>query len=141
MGDTCGGCLYHKFPYEATPPIIIDGKYKPITFTSKEDVWDIIDLLIREVNETNEKGKEFDVVQSINAQLPFFTCVNHLLETEIQKDIQRYIYCTSVNVAPYDGNYNEQPARWVDSFWGIKRAFAKKEKKEISKMKNKGKNG
>tara|TARA_Y100001963_G_C6657390_1_gene388737 strand:+ start:138 stop:563 length:426 start_codon:yes stop_codon:yes gene_type:complete len=141
MGDTCGGCLYHKFPYEAKPPILIDGSYKPINFKSKEDVWNIIDLLIKEVNDVNEKGKEFDVVQSINAQLPFFTCVNHIFDKDIQKDIQRYIYCTSVNVPPYKGEYNKQPARWVDTFWIIKKTFAKKEKMEISKVKNKGKNG
>ena len=60
-----------------------------MTFTSKEDVWNVIDLLIEEVNEQNEKGKEFDVAKSIYSQLPFFCCINVVFDKEIQKDIQR----------------------------------------------------
>ena len=106
-----------------------------MTFTSKEDVWNVIDLLIEEVNEQNKKGKEFDMAQSINAQLPFFTCRNILLENEIQKDIQRYIYCKDNNVPPYEGGYDKQPALWVDRYFIIKKALAKREQASIEKTK------
>ena len=46
-------------------------------FTCKEDVWEIIDLLIEETKEANEKGKEFDIAKSVNAQLPFFLLQKH----------------------------------------------------------------
>ena len=135
MSDSCGGCPYHKFPYDATPPIIIDGKSESITFKSKDDVWKIIDLLIKEVNEENQKGNEFDVAKSISSQLPFFTCRNVVFDKDIQKDIQRYIYCTNNNVPPYKGSYDEQPAIWVDRFFYIKSAFAKRENQTINKQK------
>ena len=108
-----------------------------MTFSCKEDVWNIIDLLIKEVHETNEKGKEFDTAKSINAQLPFFACRNHLFDKEIQKDIQRYIYCKELGISPYKGSYGEQPARWVDMFFLIKNALAKREASQIEKANNK----
>ena len=117
------------------PPLLIDGKRKVLTFKSIDDVWDIIDLLIEEVYENNKKGKEFDVAQSINAQLPFFSCRNFFIDNEIQKDIQRYIYCKDNNVPPYEGSYDNQPALWVETYFIIKSAFAKKEKSMIDKNK------
>ena len=98
-------------------------------------MWKIIDLLIEEVHENNKKGKEFDVAQSINAQLPFFCCRNVIFDIEIQKDIKRYIYCTNNNVPPYQGDYDNQPALWVDRYFTIKKALAKKEKASIEKTK------
>ncbi len=79
------------------------------------------------MHEINKKGKEFDLTKSINAQLPFFSCRNIFFDKEIQRDIQRYIYCKETNVPPYKGGYDEQPALWVDRFFLIKQAFAKKE--------------
>ena len=134
----CGGCPYHEFPYEAEPPVLINGKREIRTFKSKKDVWEIIDLLIEEVNENNKKGKEFDMAQSINAQLPFFTCRNVVHDKNIQRDIQRYIYCKDNNVPPYEGGYNKQPALWVDRYFIIKSAFAKMEKAQINKVKKDG---
>ena len=133
MGNGCGGCPYHEFPYEAQPPILIDGKRVYQTFTCKEDVWEIVDLLIEEVYENNKKGKEFDVAQSINSQLPFFACRNIVYDKEIQRDIQRYVYCKDNNVSPYEGDYGKQPALWVEKYFIIKAAFAKKERTAIDK--------
>jgi len=135
LGQVCGGCPYHQFPYKAQPPILIDGKRDFVTFTCKEDVWNVIDLLIKEVHENNEKGKEFDISQSINAQLPFFTCRNHLLDMNIQKDINRYIYCSDFNTPPFKGSYGEQPSLWTQKAFVIKNAIAKKEKNLIEKTK------
>ena len=116
-------------------PIIQDGNREVVTFTSKEDVWNVIDLLIKEINENNQKGREFDMAESINAQLPFFCCRNIIFEKEIQRDIQRYIYCKDNNVPPYAGAYGDQPALWVETYFLIKSAFAKKEKSVIDKSK------
>ena len=43
--------MYHKYPYNAQIPILIDGKYETRTFTSNEEVWDVIHLLIAETKE------------------------------------------------------------------------------------------
>ena len=131
MGDVCGGCPYHDFPYEAQIPIFVDGVMEIRTFTCKDDVWNVVELLIKEVHNNNKKGKEFDVAQSVNAQLPFFTCKNIVFDTEIQKDIQRYIYCNETGVPPYEGGYDNQPALWLDRYFIIKKAFAKKENRVI----------
>ena len=85
------------------------------------------------MHENNKKGKEFDVSQSINAQLPFFSCMNHVIDKKTQRDIQRYLYCKELGISPYKGSYGEQPAKWVDKFFLIKRALAKKEKIQIEK--------
>ena len=135
MGETCGGCHYHKFPYKAQIPITTEVD-RTREFTCKEDVWDIVDLLIKEVNENNKKGKAFDVATSINAQLPFFACRNHIFDKEIQSDIERYIYCKELGISPYKGNYGEHPANWIDTFFIIKSSFARRESSQIDKIKN-----
>ena len=99
----------------------------------------MIDILLKETIELNqEKGKEFDVARSINAQLPFFTCKNYLIDRNIQKDIQRYIYCKELGISPYKGSYGEQPARWVNKFFLIKNALAKREASQIERENKKG---
>ena len=85
-------------------------------------------MLVEEVVQANEKGKSFDISQSVNAQIPFFACRNVFLDKSINKDIERYIYCKELGIQPYKGSYGEQPALWVDRFFLIKSAFAKKEK-------------
>ena len=87
------------------------------------------------MHENNKKGKEFDGAQSINAQLPFFACRNNLLDEEIQKDLNRYVYCQEFNVSPYKGSYGEQPCVWTQISFIIKQALAKKEKTIIEKAK------
>ena len=135
MGGGCGGCNYHTFPYESIPPILVEEKRENQLFENKEDVWKIIDLLIEEVHENNKKGMEFDLAQSINAQLPFFTCRNIIIDKKIQKDIQRYVYCKDLGVSPYEGDFNKHPAKWVDKYFVIRKSFAKLESNEIKKAK------
>ena len=101
-----------------------------------EDVWEIIDLLIEEVKEINKEGNDFDITQSINAQLPFFTCMNNIIDKDIQKDIQRYVYCKDLSTSAYKGTYGEQPALWIDKYFIIKKAFSKLESKQIAKAKS-----
>ena len=137
IGTPCGGCQFHTFPYKAAPPLLIDGKRIDKIFNNIDDVWDVIDLLLNEIKENNMiKGNEFDIAESINAQLPFFTCNNYLHDEEIQRDIKRYIYCKDLGVSAYKGSYGEQPALWVDKYFIIKKAFASLEKKQISSAKN-----
>ena len=100
-------------------------------FTCKEDVWEVIDLLIEEAKEINAKGKEFDIAKSINAQLPFFCCRNIVQSREHQKDIERYIYSEQFGIPPYPGSYGVQPAKWVVRAFIIKGALAKKQKDQI----------
>ena len=111
----CGGCNFEEFPYEASPPILIGGKYQKRTFNNIDDIWEVIDLLIEEIKDNNNKtGKEFDVANSVNAQLSFFTCRNHLFDKEIQRDFNKYLYCQEFGVPPHKGDYGSQPALWVD---------------------------
>lgn len=122
-------------------PIVIDGKRETRLFESKKDVWDVIDLLIEEAKEFNEKqGKDFDLCQSILSQLPFFACPNVLMDKNIHKDIERYIYCEKFGLPPYKGSYGDQPYRWVNRSFAIKVALAKREKREIDGARSKKNN-
>ena len=138
MDGWCRGCQFHKFPYNARIPILIDGKRENRTFTCKEDVHDVIKLLIKETEEFNNEGKSFDVALSVSKQLSFFSCVNILYDQEHQKDIEKYIYCKEFGVSPYPGSFTEQPKRWVDRMFIIKKALAQREKSMIDKGSNNG---
>lgn len=112
--------------------MLVNGKREARTFKSKDDVWDVVDLLVSETRQVNEKqGKDFDIGSSIVSQLPFFGCPNSLLDHSLQKDIERYIYCEKFGVSPYAGSYGEQPQGWVRKSFLIKSAIAKKEKRDI----------
>ena len=106
--------MYHTYPYKAQIPVVIDGKYETRTFTSKDDVWEVIDLIIAETKEENQKGSSFNIASSVMAQLPFFTCTNIMLSTEAQKDISRFMYVKQFNVPAYKGSYGDQPKKWVE---------------------------
>ena len=71
----------------------------------------------------------------------FFTCFNNIIDASIQKDIQRYIYCKELGTSPYKGAYGEQPFIWVDRFFQIKSALAKRESMQISKANREDKKG
>jgi len=106
--------MYHTYPYKAQIPVLIEGKYKTRTFTSKDDVWEVIDLIIAETKEENEKGSSFNIASSVMAQLPFFACSNVMMNQEAQKDISRFVYVRNFNVPAYNGSYGEQPKKWVE---------------------------
>ena len=140
ISDGCGGCLYHTYSYEAEIPIIINGIRERRTFTCDEDVWDVVDLLIEEVKENNNKGGKFDVAKSVSNQIPFFACKNVVFLKEYQRDIQRYLYCKEFGVSPYEGDYSKHPAKWIDKTFIIKHALAKKEKEAIDANRQKNNN-
>ena len=74
-------------------------------------------------------GKSFDIAASISQQLPFFSCMNIVLNTESQKDISQYLYCKEFNTPPFEGSYNDQPYRWANKANIIKVAMAKRDER------------
>ena len=144
MDNWCEGgddCKFHDFPYKAQIPILIDGKRETRVFRCNEDVQDVIKLLIQETKEFNKEGKSFDVGMSVSKQLPFFSCMNILYNKDAQTYIEKYIYCKDFNVAPYYGNFGDQPKKWVDRAFIIKKALAKREESMINKQKEGMNNG
>jgi len=129
MSDSCGGCPYCEFPYEAQLPIKTDKGYVRETFEDTSDVWAVIDLIAQETKRLNQRKKNnFDIAESIISQIPFFTCYNHVIDEKYLKLMNRYIYCKEANVPAFDGSYGQQPSRWVQMFFIIKNALAKKNK-------------
>ena len=124
--------MYHTYPYKARIPIQIDGKYEIRTFTSKDDVYAVIDLLAEEVHQRNKEGNSFNVADSVTRQLPFFTCKNVLLDSQAQKDISRYIYSQQFGISPYKGTYGEQPSKWVEKSFLIKSTIEKKKSEAMN---------
>ena len=113
-------------------PVKVNDTYEVREFSCVEDVWDVIDLIIEETKSYNEnKGKEFDIAESVKAQLPFFCCWNIVYDKYKQRDIKRYIYCEQFNVPPYSGSFDDQPATWIDKSFIIKNALAKLNKDKI----------
>ena len=139
MSDSCGGCQYCEFPYEAQIPVKTGNGYETREFKSQDDVWVVIDLITQETKRFNDEiGKEFDVVKSIASLIPFFTCFNHIRDEKYLKLLNKYLYCTETRTPAHSGSYGEQPARWVQYFFIIKNAMAKKQKmiQEKAKKKN-----
>ena len=118
--------MYHTYPYKAQIPILIDGKYETRMFTSNEDVEVIMELLVDEVKENNAKGSSFNIAESVVKQLPFFACPNVLLNSQAQKDISRYVYSQQFGISPYKGTYGEQPYKWVEKSFLIKKVIERK---------------
>ena len=139
LNEGCGGCQYEQYPYKAQIPVMIDGKRPVWEFKSDEDVWKVIDLIIKETKEFNLKNnKDFDVADSVYSQLPFFGCRNILYDKNIEKDIQRYIYCEKFNVPPYNGDFGKQPYLWIEKSSLIRKCIAKLESRQINKAKQNG---
>ena len=118
--------MYHTYPYKARIPILIDGKYQTRMFTSNKDVEAIMELLVDEVKENNAKGSSFNIAESVVKQLPFFACPNVLLNSQAQKDISRYVYSQQFGISPYKGTYGEQPYKWVEKSFLIKKVIERK---------------
>ena len=106
--------MYHTYPYKAQIPVLIEGKYETRYFTSRSDVMSVIDLIVKETQEENQKGSSFSIVDSVMSQLPFFACPNVLLDSQAQQDIARFMYSRQFNTSPYKGSYGEQPKKWIE---------------------------
>ena len=123
--------MYHKYPYEAQIPILIEGKYETRTFTSDEDVWNVIRLLIDETQKHIEEGSNLHIAESVMAQLPCFSCSNMLIDAKAQKDIARFMYAKQFNTSPYKGSYGEQPKKWVDKTFLLTHLLERQKSKAI----------
>ena len=136
IASVCRGCRFHHYPYEFKS-IIRDknGELPTLTINNDKELWDYIYKLKREAdNNPTLKGRgSSNIVLDIYEQLPFFTCSNTLIDKEIQKDLQRYIYCTETGINPYSGAYGDQPQRWIEKFFYLKTAFAQKNKIKAEK--------
>ena len=140
MSDGCGGCSYCEFPYEAQLPVKTENGYETRKFKSQDDIWAVIDLIALETKEFSKKqGRDFDVTKSIATQIPFFACLNKVRDDKYLKLMNKYIYCTETNTPAHTGDYGEQPARWVQYFFIIKNALAKKQKMLQDKMQREAK--
>ena len=80
---------------------------------------------------TTTHNKSFDISASVQSQLPFFSCQNFIFDKEIQRDIERYIYCENFKTPAYPGGYDDQPALWVQKSFIIKKAVNKMQNKAI----------
>lgn len=133
LGSPCEGCQYHNFPYVAEVPVLINGKREKRTFACQDDVWDVVDLIVKETEEVNStQGRDFDIAGSVLSQAAFFACTNIFIDNDIQRDLQRFIYCEKFGVQPYKGSFGDQPFEWVRKSFIIQKALAKKEGNEIN---------
>ena len=78
-------------------------------------------------------GKSFDIASSVSQQLPFFSCVNTMIDKKAQKDISKYLYCKEFNVPPFPGSYESQSNRWIVKSNIIKTAMSKREQREYKR--------
>ena len=123
--------MYHKYPYKAQIPVLIEGSYETRTFTSDDDVWDVIRLIIDETKEENKKGRSFNIAKSVMTQLPFFACTNLVMNVESQKDIARFMYARQFRISPYKGSYGEQPKKWVEKSFLLNHLIERQKAKAI----------
>tara|TARA_A100000172_G_C3025374_1_gene104647 strand:- start:37 stop:417 length:381 start_codon:yes stop_codon:yes gene_type:complete len=123
--------MYHTYPYKAQIPVLIDGSYQKRTFTSNDNVWDVIRLIVEETKQANLEGGDFSIGSSVMAQLPFFACPNIMTNSQSQKDISRFVYSRDYNVQPYPGAYGEQPYKWVEKSFVINNIIQKEKAKAV----------
>ena len=131
IDERCGGCRFHEYPYKAQIPILIDGKYETRTFTSDDEVWDVIRLLIDETQEHINEGSNLHIAESVMAQLPFFSCGNMMMDNNAQKDIARFMYARQFKISPYKGSYGEQPKKWVEKSFMLNHLIERQKAKAI----------
>ena len=123
--------MYHEYPYKAQIPILIEGKYETRTFTSNDEVWDVIRLLIDETKQHIKEGSNLHIAESVMAQLPFFTCTNMVMDENAQKDISRFMYARQFRISPYKGSYGEQPKKWVEKSFLLSHLLERQKAKVI----------
>ena len=100
-------------------------------FTSDEDVWTVIELIKKETKQHTEEGTNFNIAESVMAQLPFFACTNMMLDSKSQKDIARFMYARQFKISPYKGSYGEQPKKWVEKSFLLTNLIERQKAKPI----------
>tara|TARA_R110002096_G_scaffold434394_2_gene655826 strand:- start:2894 stop:3286 length:393 start_codon:yes stop_codon:yes gene_type:complete len=128
--------MFHEYPYKATIPISIDRKYPTKVINKKEDIDEIVQMLI---DDFKNQGDDNLLCANISSQLPFFCCSNTFLSDSSQRDIARYQYSKDYSISPYPGSYGEQPLLWKEKHFLIQIAKNYMEEKAM-KDKQKGNN-
>ena len=123
--------MHHEYTYKAQIPILIEGKYETRTFTSSDEVWDVIRFLIDETKQHIKEGSNLHIAESVMAQLPFFACSNVVLNKNAQKDISRFMYARQFKISPYKGSYGEQPKKWVEKSFILTHIIERQKAKAI----------
>ena len=123
--------MHHEYPYKAQIPILIEGKYETRTFTSSDEVWDVIRFLIDETKQHIKEGSNLHIAESVMAQLPFFACINIMLDKNAQKDISRFMYARQFKISPYKGSYGKQPKKWVSKSFLLTNLIERQKAKAI----------
>ena len=128
--------MYHTYPYKAQIPVLIEGKYQKRIFTSDKEVWDVIQLIIDETKQENKKGGNFEIASSVMSQLPFFACINTIMDNNAQKDISRYMYSKQFQISPYKGSYGDQPRKWIEKSFVLNNLIERQKAKAIKNGSN-----
>ena len=53
--------------------------------------------------------------------------MNIILDRQSQRDISQYLYCKEFNISPFEGDYGDQPQRWINKVDIIKVAMSKRD--------------
>ena len=119
--------------------ILLTSKNKQVRINEIKDIWTYIDNLVDEAKENNKNGKKFKLLLSIFEQLPFFVCVNNIIDYNCQKAIAKYVYCRDTGTAAHNGSYGEQPGLWMEKYYIIKDALNVREERlqQIARKKQK----
>ena len=103
-----------------------------------DDVWEYVWLLYRESEISRHgKGSAMDIYLDIFQQLPFFCCINMFLDDDVQKTINRYMYCKNTGVPAYSGSYGDQPYVWKEIYFLLNSAFNQRDKMQRAKQEQK----
>ena len=119
---SCGGCNWHELPYSFNS-ILSGRKNEIVDIKNVDDIWIYIRRLEVESWKIQTKGNDISILTSIWDQLPFFCCPNQVLNSDMQKDISKYIFSKDAHVPVYPGSYGDQPKLWIDKYNIIKSAF------------------
>ena len=109
---------------------------KKIVFNNLHDVWEYVKLLQRESDEHQKEGSNFNTLNNVFEQLPFFICNNNVIDEKSQKDISRYIYSNETGTQPYSGSYGDIPHIWIQKYYIIKQAMMVRDQKLREKAKD-----
>ena len=135
IDESCGGenCNWHDFPYSFQN--ILSGRSDEVEIKNIDDIWIYIRKLEIESWQLQKKGNNLTILTSIWDQLPFFLCINNILDNNVQKDISKYIFSKDSHVPIYPGSYGDWPSLWIQKHNAIKSAFNTRKELHNRKMK------
>ena len=103
-GDICTGCANHEFPYTAQNPFT----KQMVTVSNADDLQALVLAVMGKCPSSYTLGKH------LHLHARRIGCVNMFHDIESQKVIRRMLYCQRFNTPPFEGDYNDQPAWWID---------------------------